>query len=104
MATLIPQVILRENNPYSIGTIFQFDEGDYLLDPGELLISPSVKDRYYTVGNTDNLSNISFQAYGDSKWWWVLYYANPDLENPFELPIGKTLLVPDLIQLQTQNA
>jgi hypothetical protein len=96
---LIPDDIsLRENNPYSIGTIFLFDEGDFLLDREPAKFTKSARDRYYTVENDKDLLDIAFEAYGDAKWWWLIYDANPDLGNPFDLAVGKTLLIPDLIK------
>jgi nucleoid-associated protein YgaU len=86
---------LRENNPYSIGEIFVFDEGDYLLDGVLAKINTSPKDRYYTVKNDDDLWNIAYQAYGDSKWYWIIMFAN-DIEFGFDLPVGKTIRIPDL--------
>lgn len=99
LATALPDNIsLRENNPYSIGSIFIFDEGDFLLDrePAKFIKSP--RDRYYTVENEKDLLDIAFEAYGDSKWWWLIYDANPDLISTFEVEVGKTLLIPDLIK------
>lgn len=100
---MFPEVILRENNPYSLGSIFPFPEGDFLLDGPELVFKKSESDRYYTLGNTDDLWNIAHQAYRNSKWWWVIFFANPEIEHPLDLPIGKTILIPDLITFQVNN-
>lgn len=91
--------ILREDNPYSIGNIFVFDDGDYVLDGVMPEIPESPKDRYYSVRNDDDLWNIAFQAYGNSKWYWLIMFAN-DLDFALELPVGKTLRIPDLPTVQ----
>lgn len=98
--TLAPQ--LREDNPYAHGTLFIFDEGDYLLDGPELDFEPSDKDKYYTVRNDDDLWNIAFSAYNqNSKWYWLIALAN-DLDFPMDLPVGKTLRIPDLLRIQLE--
>lgn len=86
---------LRENNPYSIGEIFVFDEGDYALDGVIPQIPKSSKDRYYTLRNGDDLGNIALVAYGDSKWYWLIAFAN-DIEFALDIQPGMTIRIPDL--------
>lgn len=94
-----PVLELRENNPYSIGSLFLFPEGDYALDPGNLNYQKSIGDRYFTTEQADAIWTIADQAYGDSKQWWKIAMANK-IFNPFELEPGTTLLIPDLDQLK----
>lgn len=86
---------LRQNNPYANGTIFQFEEGDILLDRIPVVAEKSTGDRYYTIKQFDTLSILSGKFYGNSKYWWILMDVN-DIEWPFELEIGKTILIPDI--------
>jgi nucleoid-associated protein YgaU len=90
---------LRDNNPYSIGSLFTFDDGTLYLDEGELNYEKSDNDRYYTVIQGDTLWAIAGFAYQDSKEWWKIAMVNK-LENPFELRIGSTLIIPDLENLK----
>lgn len=104
--TLIPEAIeLRPNNPYSIGEVFVFNEGDYLLERNPISPEKSIKDRYYKVVQGDTLSGISFFAYGNSKWWWVLEDVNNlkdgGFMNMLELTPGIALYIPDLSKLQS---
>lgn len=103
MENLFSEVELRTNNPYSTGEIFTFPEGDVLLDRKPLNYIKSIRDRYYTVKQEDNISNIAFQAYGNSKWWWVIADINK-LDNPFDLKMGSTLLIADLDKLLISNS
>lgn len=103
LQTLPDDLSLRENNPYSIGTIMVFEEGDFLLDREPAVFSKSARDRYFTVGVNDDLWTIAHQAYNNSKWWWIIYDANPEIDNPFELEVGKTLLIPDLIKAKVTS-
>lgn len=95
--TLLPEELLdlRSNNPYSVGELFLFPEGDYLLDRKPIEVDKSINDRYYTVLQGDTIGKIAFIAYGDSKEWWVITDVN-NIAWPFELEIGKTLIIPDL--------
>jgi nucleoid-associated protein YgaU len=92
---------LWENNPYSIGSVFVFDEGDILLDGADPIIPRNTKDKYYTVKMGDDLSSISFGVYEDSKWWWLIAKVN-NIPFGFELPLGKTLTIPELSQAQLE--
>lgn len=91
----IEQIKLRENNPYSEGYIFLFEEGDYLLLRDELTFQKSPNDRYYTVEQEDTLWTIADKAYGNSKWWWIIRDANLIDWGMIIIP-GTTLFIPDL--------
>lgn len=93
---------LRENNPYSIGALFVFPEGDFALDPGELNYQKSSLDKYFTVAQGDTLWTIADEAYGDSKQWWKIGMVN-NIENPFEITPGITLIIPDLQSLKISS-
>lgn len=99
MALEVKSPALREDNPFSIGTLFIFDEGDYVLDAPTLDIPRSPKDKYYTVKKGDDLWNIAWQAYGSSKWYWVIMFAN-GIDFGMELRPGQTLTIPDLPTVQ----
>lgn len=91
----IDSLELRNNNPYSIGNIFVFPEGDFLLDRTPIDVDKSIYDKYHTVIDGDTLGKIAFNEYGNSKEWWVIADVN-DLYWPFELTLGDLLLIPDI--------
>ena len=93
--TDVTNVILREDNPYSNGVIIDFGDGEFLLERETLDIPRSINDRYYTTMEGEKLHDIAFQAWNNSKFYWALMDAN-DLDFPFDLPEGSTLIVPDL--------
>lgn len=104
MATIsqITLPILRDDNPYYFGSVFQFPDGSLSLDRTSIIYKQSPNDQYYTVGDGENLSDISYAAYGNSKYWWVIADVN-GIFFPFDLPIGETLVIPDLDALQINN-
>lgn len=94
---------LRSNNPYSIGQVYVYTNGDVSLDSNEISFDKSANDRFYTTTAGENLTTIAHKAYGDSKLWWVIYQVNPELYSPFELELspGTVLLIPDAESLET---
>lgn len=88
-------VELSENNPFSYGHIFNYDDGSMSLELDPLKFVSSAQDRYYTVELGDNLWSIADQAYGDSKYYWLIGFAN-SIEFMMDVPVGKTLYIPDL--------
>lgn len=86
---------LRKNNPYYGGFIFINPDETLLLERKKYQYVKSVKDKYYTVVQGDTLWNIAFSKYGDSKKWAIIADAN-NIENPLELQVGTSLLIPDI--------
>lgn len=99
---VIVSPVLRDDNPYYFGTVIVFPDGSLALDSAPLVYAKSENDRYYTVADGETLENISYEAYGSSKWWHVIAKIN-GVFFPFALPIGATLVIPDLDTLQINN-
>jgi nucleoid-associated protein YgaU len=93
---------LRIDNPYSVGSVLTFDEGDSLLKREPIQYVKSQRDRYYTVVEGDTIDAIAYEAYGNSKWWWVIADANK-IDFGFELEEGTSLLIPDLEKVKATN-
>lgn len=103
---VIPENIeLRQNNPYSIGNVFIFEEGDYELERQPLLYVKSINDKYVTTVQGDTLGSIAHEHYGNSKYWWIILDVNDvDYIGPlFEVPDGTTLLIPDMDKIKILN-
>lgn len=86
---------LRLNNPYHFGVISIFLDGEQSLDREKLVIPSSPLDKFYIIRSNDEMTTIAYKFYGDSKYWWIIADRN-DIENPFILEEGKTLIIPDL--------
>lgn len=43
----------------------------------------------------DRLDLLSWKYYGTPKYWWILAYYN-SIENPFSLPYGTIVRIPDM--------
>lgn len=101
-STVIDFPILRDDNPYYSGVVFQFDDGSLALDRVPLDYEQSDADRYYTVGDMEEIDMIAYEGYNNSKLWWVIADAN-NILFPFQLDRGTTLLIPDEDQVQIQS-
>lgn len=85
---------LRTDNPYSIGEVLTIGT-EVMLERTPIIYQKSPLDRQYEVLGNQKLTDIAFEAWGNSKLWWILDDVN-DIENPFELEPGIILLIPDL--------
>lgn len=88
---------LSINNPYSYGSLLLLsdDSQELVFDIKEIPESPN--DRLYETIQGDTFSNIAYEAYGDSKLWWLIW-ADSNVENPLELEElpGTILRIPDI--------
>lgn len=96
---VIEDLSLRTNNPYSIGVIFSYDEGDFSLEREPINPPKSIGDQYHPVVDGDTLSTLAYKYYQDSKYWWVIADVNV-LDWTFELEVGTILMIPDIYQIK----
>lgn len=94
MANLIR---LRIDNPYAKGVIKVTPENQELLLRDQLVYIPSPKDKLHKVRFDDTLSNLAYMYYRNSRLWWLIADINKALIlNPFDLPVGSSIIIPDL--------
>lgn len=95
-------ISLWANNPYGDGIVFTFKEGDQQLGRTPLIYVQSSRDRTYTIQDGDDLWAISYGAYGESKWYWVLQEVNAYLCAE-DIQTNDTIIIPDLDFLFTNQ-
>ena len=107
LAPAIPESLsaldLRTDNPYSIGAVINYGDSLSSLNRTPIRYPADQQDIYHLVTYDDNLWSLSFKYFNTSKLWWVLQDVN-NLENGFELPVGETILIPNLIKLRLQQS
>lgn len=87
---------LKEENIYADGYIVNLDEERKLLKSNPLSYTPSAaNDIGYILKEEEKLWDVAFRFYGNSKWWFVLAEVN-NIFNPFEIPMGTNLIIPDI--------
>jgi hypothetical protein len=49
---------------------------------------------YYTWTQRDRIDLIANELLGDPSFWWVIMDYNPEILNPFDIPLGTVLRIP----------
>ena len=49
----------------------------------------------YEVTEIDRIENIAVKTLGNSELWWEIMDINPEVINPFEIPPGTQLRIPN---------
>ena len=91
-------ISVRKDNPFTTGYVINYTQGDASLERTPIVYVPSVNDRLHVVKKYDTLWDLSFDYYGNSKYWWVLADIN-DIINPFELTSNTNLIIPDIARI-----
>ena len=86
---------INQDNPFITGFVFQYTEGDFSLEREKLKYIQSENDELHQVTKWDTLSDISYDKYGSSKWWWVIADIN-NVFDPFDLSPHTNLILPDI--------
>lgn len=98
----ISGIVLEKDDPYSIGRVINYPYSLSTLNRMPLSYVADKTDKYVVVDEATTLWGLAFKEYGNSKLYWVIQDVNK-LENSFELPIGKTLLIPNLQRAFSDN-
>lgn len=86
---------LRANNPYSIGVVVRYKDGSSSLHRTRVTYVESKRDKIHVANDDEDLTQIAYKYYGDSKLWWLIADAN-NLIDPFvPLANGRNLIIPD---------
>lgn len=97
----MPSLKLREDNPYVKGKVLKFRDGRTVLERVPVTYEESGKDKFHIVRDFDTLESLAFLYYGNSKNWWIIADVNKTFF-PFELPIGTSIIIPDLDKIKIQ--
>jgi hypothetical protein len=49
----------------------------------------------YEVTEIDRIEHIAAHTLGNPSFWWKIMDINPEIINPFEIPIGTQLRIPN---------
>tara|TARA_Y100000310_G_C20556396_1_gene750755 strand:- start:311 stop:625 length:315 start_codon:yes stop_codon:yes gene_type:complete len=58
------------------------------------IIEKSYKDRYIISKESDRLDLLSYEFYGDSRYWFILANANNLGKGTLDVPAGKQIRIP----------
>jgi nucleoid-associated protein YgaU len=78
---------------YDTIRVIKFSDGTKIAE--DITPAPKVtgEEETWVVGQGDTLLSICFAKYQNHKDWDIIAKFN-NIEDPFNLPIGKTLLIP----------
>lgn len=80
---------------YSNGILINYQEGDSSLQRRQIVHKEDLEDRSYVIRQGDTLTSISYNFYGEPLYWYIIADVN-NIENPFILEIGKSLIIPNI--------
>jgi hypothetical protein len=49
---------------------------------------------FYTWTQRDRIDLVANELLGDPELWWVIMDYNPEIANPFDIPLGTILRIP----------
>lgn len=99
----IPNLSLNSEDPYAKGFIIPMADNKLLLKRDKFKYNPTgTNDRTYIFKEGDNIWDIAFNTLNNSRAYVKIMDVNPTLLNPFDIPTGTELLIPDPDQLKTQ--
>jgi nucleoid-associated protein YgaU len=90
----------RDNNPFITGYIVNYEEGDQSLERSRLKYNPSVNDKLHTITDFDTLTDLAYDAYGNSKYWWIIADINL-IHDPFILEVNTNIIIPDINHIKS---
>lgn len=90
------QLQLSEENIYASGYIIELPDGRSLLKRDKTTYIPSAaNDRVHRLKELQKIWDLAGKYYGSSKWHHIICDVNA-ITNPFELPVGVDLIIPDI--------
>lgn len=87
---------LRSENLYAKGYVITLPDGRQLLKRDKPSYTPLAnKDRTHVIREGDKPWILGYRYYKDDKRWHLILDVNR-MFNPFELEVGREIVIPDL--------
>lgn len=102
--TATPSISVPSDNMYVTGFVIPLADNQFLLKRDKIQYDPtSTNDKTHRVKDAENIWDIAYRRYGNSKLWYIIADANPiACFNPFEMDTGVELIIPDLKKINLQ--
>ena len=81
---------------YDRGYLIDFGSGELVIYRTPITYSISVNDIYHAINDGETLLSISRKYYGNSSLWFMIADVNDNIEDIFDLPIGDTIIIPNI--------
>jgi len=79
----------------SLPVVYREYSGNYEQAVYRLWPSYSSEYAWYTVNEVDRIEGIAAYFLGSPELWWKIMDINPEVLNPFEIPAGTQLRIPN---------
>ena len=86
---------------YDRGFLVNFGAGEVTLYRNKISYKQSVGDVYHVIKYNERLTDIARKYYDQSSLWFIIADVNDNIEDIFDLPIGDTILIPNLAAIQS---
>jgi hypothetical protein len=88
--------MITTDSRYSDGFIFKAPGNRF--NPFQVIVTrvfPEIIDDFfvYTWKEGDRIDIVSDKFYGNSSLWWQIMDFNPEILNPWQIPVGTTLRI-----------
>lgn len=82
---------------YSTGVLakaYDARKDSYQVSLFRQFLSESSSFFYYTWTQKDRIDLVATEFLGDPNLWWLIMDYNPEIPNPFDIPLGTILRIP----------
>lgn len=89
--------MIFSNSRYADGNIFKsYDSrtSKYGVSVIRQFPEESATFFYYTWAERDRIDSVANRFFNDSSMWWQIMDVNPEVQNPFDIPVGTVLRIP----------
>jgi len=91
--------MIYTDSRYATGTIIKAQDArtqTYRLGVYRTFPKAKFTFYYYTWTTGDRIDLVSEQLLGSPVFWWKIMDANPEIIDPFSIPIGATIRIPSV--------
>lgn len=90
--------MIYTDSRYASGTLVKSQDartGDYTVTLFRQFPMGSASFYYYTWTQRDRIDVIAGELLGDPALWWQIMDFNPEILNPFNIPLGTLVRIPN---------
>jgi prophage DNA circulation protein len=91
--------MINTDSRYANGTLFSaYINVDASYHATVFRRFPSHSSRYsiYTWAENDRIDLVAYKFYRDASSWWQIMDYNPEIVNPFDIPVGTSIRIPNV--------
>lgn len=93
--------MIKSEGLYDRGYLINFGDGEIAIYRNTINYTQSTYDIYHVVKDGETLYDIARNYYGSSSLWFFIADVNNNIEDIFDLPVGDTLLIPNMASIQS---